>query len=354
MDKSIFEKIGLQLPEPENLNVTDAIPTGVLPLDIALGIGGFARGRFVGLGGLQSTGKSTLAVNLAKHNILAGGTSIIFDTEAVYERSRLLQLGVSEDIIDGDKLIVINNWGIDKKTKELSLLTIETICYWVVKLLKATKPEDKLLIVWDTISGTPVDKELDMNFDHEKLMGKHARELSYFFRQIPSLLLQANATMLGIVQPKIDPMSGATSYLGERVVKFHSSQIVMLRKYAQDENRLVVNAEIVKNKVATAYKKVQLVYLVKAGKFDGISNLPEFVKGYGYSFGKTFVKVKKDFMTIFRQEKEGVEKWVMSKLERPIPYVLYPTDDILVTSNDDDEESDVSATPLFKTEPVED
>jgi hypothetical protein len=160
--------------------------------------------------------------------------------------------------------------------------------------------------------------------------------------------------MLGIVQPKIDPMSGATSYLGERVVKFHSSQIVMLRKYSQDENRLVVTAEVVKNKVATAYKKVQLTYLIKAGRFDGISGLPEFVKGNGYSFGKTFVKSKKDFMTIFRQEKAEVEKWVRSKLERPIPYVLYPMDDIPVTNDDDDEETDVSTTSLFKTEPVED
>ncbi|MEM3846750.1 MAG: hypothetical protein QXU98_13730 [Candidatus Parvarchaeota archaeon] len=321
-EQDIFEKAGIFVPSTQFADVKDVIPSGILPLDLCLNTGGVARGRFAAFVGIPSIGKSTIVAYLARNNILAGGTSIIFDTEDTYELDRLERLGITKEL--QKKLIVINSWGNDKKSGLLKPLTVETIGTWLTKLLRVAQKSDKLAIFWDTISSTPVDKELEEDFDHEKLMGKHSRELSYFFRLIPSLLLESQSTLVAVLQPKTDPLAyGSTTYIGEKVIKFHASQIIMMQKYSQDENKIVVKATVTKNKVATAYKTAQISYFIKEGVFDAISSIPEFVSGNGYSFGKTKVTSRKEFNKILIAEKENIEQWVTNKLEKKIPYKLY-------------------------------
>ncbi|MEM0201430.1 MAG: hypothetical protein QXD23_03420 [Candidatus Micrarchaeaceae archaeon] len=326
-EQDIFEKAGIFVPPTQLADVKDAIPSSILPLDLCLNIGGIARGRFAAFVGIPSIGKSTIVAYLARNNILAGGTSIIFDTEDTYELDRLEKLGITKEL--QKKLIVINSWGSDKKSGLLKPLTVETIGTWLIKLLRVSQKTDKLAIFWDTISSTPVDKELEEDFDHEKLMGKHSRELSYYFRLIPSLLLESQSTLVAVLQPKTDPLAyGGTTYIGEKVIKFHASQIIMMQKYSQDENKIVVKATVTKNKVATAYKTAQISYYIKEGMFDSISSIPEFVSGNGYLFGKTKVTSKKEFNKILIAEKENIEQWMMDKLEKKIPYKLYINDTI--------------------------
>ncbi len=336
-DKSIFERAGVEVPQDISIEVTDVIPTGILPLDMILGIGGFARGRMASIIGIPSIGKSTITVNLARINALQGGTTIIFDTEETYEPYRMNMLGVTPELMK--KIIVINHWGLNPKTKEINMLTVESVHQWIVKLLKVAKRSDKLLIILDTISGLATEVETDLSKDHEKYMGKHSRELSYFYRLLPSLIAASNATFIVVAQPKVDPMNmGAQTYLGEKPIKFHSSQIINLQKYSQDPNRIVSKATITKNKLATAYKSAMLNFYIDIGMFDAISNIPELVKGNGYAFNKTTTRSRKDFNKLLKAEKQGLEEFVMSKLERKFQYHIYPYDtDIELTDIEEGE-----------------
>jgi recombination protein RecA len=267
VEKDIYSKLGITtLAEELNSDVRAVLPLNLLPLDVATGIGGLPRGRFVAVIGQFSTCKSTLALLAISNNQADGGTTLIVDTENVYEKSRMEEYGI--DITD-PKVHIIQD------------VTIEKLNNILGDILRATKVEDKLLIVWDTVSATPVNAELEPGVDPKKIIGTHARLISAMFRGINSLLTTTQSTMLLVAQPKIDPMMGTVSFIGEKPVKFHASIIVDLSKQSADEARMVVRFKVTKNKVAPPFKAGQISYYQNGG-MDYLSSFDPFVSSTAF------------------------------------------------------------------------
>jgi len=337
---SLFEK--LQIPTVEETDVsevTEVIPTNIIPLDIALGIGGFPRGRLSAIVGAYSTGKSSIGVILARNNLRLGGKTLIIDTEFTYEKFRLTQFNVP---INSKDIAVLQNWKGD-------VLTAEKTEAVLITTLKVAKPEDKLLIIWDTISSTPLEAELTDREDKDKLMGRHSRILSRLLRTIPKDIAEKNVTIVMIVQPKIDPMTGTTTYLGEKPIKFHSSILVNLSRYSKDESKMVVGFDIQKNKCAPPFTKGKFTFYLHSG-IDYISGWDAAVgKATAfYQLGDVSVKRTESGLLLLKK-KTLVETIVTEKLFRRIPYrVLLEENDVYAyrpTTNGIDEiEEDVDDT----------
>ena len=315
---SLFEK--LQIPTVEETSVsevTEVIPTNIIPLDIALGIGGFPRGRLSAIVGTYSTGKSSLGIILARNNLRLGGKTLIIDTEFTYEKFRLAQFNVP---VDSKDIAVLQNWKGD-------VLTAEKTEAVLITTLKVARPQDKLLIVWDTISSTPLEAELTDREDKDKLMGRHSRILSRLLRTIPKDLAEKNVTIVMIVQPKIDPMTGTTTYLGEKPIKFHSTILVNLSRYSKDESKMIISFDVQKNKCAPPFTKGKFIFYLQAG-IDYISGWSEATGKASafYQLGDTSVKRTESGLLLLKK-KNLVETMVTEKLFRRIPYQILLTGD---------------------------
>jgi len=315
--KDLFSELGIDVfTKQVTSEVTEVLPTNILPLDIALGVGGLPRGRMITLTGQYATGKSTLCTLLAALNQRVGGKTIIFDTEGAYEFFRMKQVGV--DVERGDVAIVQHQVASDG----LWPLTMEYVEKVIRSAIELAKPEDKLLIIWDTVSATPVQAEVIGNVDSDKLIGKHARVLSHIFRIQPAMLLKKRVTLLCVAQPKTDPLTGATEYLGSKPLRFHSSVIIDLSRYSKDEKKQIIKFYVSKNKVAVPYTKGQYTYYFQTG-IDFISSLPKFVgKSTSHYVWNDKAVLRTQSLQLLLEKKEEIESWVTSQLYRKIPYKI--------------------------------
>lgn len=319
MSDSIFEKLHIPTIEEETISeVTEVIPTNVIPLDIDSGIGGIPRGRITTIVGTYSTGKSTLGMMIARSNQRLGGKTLILDTEFTYEKFRLKQLNVKE----GKDIAILQEWKGD-------VLTMEKIESVMLTVLRSAQKEDKLLIIWDTISSTPLEAELSEKEDKDKLVGRHSKIASRMLRSILKELTERNVTLLMILQPKTDPILGTTTFLGEKPVKFHSSIIINLSRYSKDDTKMVIAYEYQKNKCAIPFKKGKITYYLDSG-FDYISGWERAI-GKATAFytlnGKTVPRTRSAELLV--EKKDLIEELVTKSLYRPLRYrVLVNTEDI--------------------------
>jgi len=327
----LFETLGIAPVDSDlKTDVKEVIPTNIIPLDIATGVGGIPRGRMTSIIGKYSTCKSTISILLARSNHMLGGKTIILDTENTYESTRLKSLGV-----DPKSVAILTSY------KEDVGFTMETASEFILSAAKLAKPEDKLLIIWDTISSTPLAAEVaeEVDFDSlKKLMGTHSRMLSRLLRAVPKTFVDNNVTFVMVVQPKIDPMTGSTTYLGELPIKFHSSMIIQLSTFSKEEKRMTIQFEIVKNKVAPPSGRGKFIYYYKEG-VDYVSAWEPAVGKSAAHYTLDNVSVKRtESALLLRKKKELIEQLVLSSLARPIPYrVLIP--DMEQTRTTEEEEN---------------
>lgn len=340
MSDSIFDKLNIPTIEEETISeVTEVIPTNIIPLDIDSGIGGIPRGRITTIVGTYSTGKSTLGMMIARSNQRLGGKTLILDTEFTYEKFRLKQLNVKE----GKDIAILQEW----KGEVLTMEKIESI---MLTILRSAKKEDKLLIIWDTISSTPLEAELTEKEDKDKLMGRHSKIASRMLRSILKELTERNVTLLMILQPKTDPMLGTTTFLGEKPVKFHSSIIINLSRYSKDDTKMVIAYEYQKNKCAIPFKKGRIIYYLDSG-FDYVSSWEKAVGKASafYTLENVSVPRTKN-INLLVQKKDIIERLVTESLYRNIPYKILVTDDDMIPKTDDRPTSSKEQTEEFITE----
>lgn len=311
----LFDKLGLKPLCDENVaEVTSVLPTNIIPLDVALGIGGFPRGRISTIIGQPSVGKSSICARLISNNQKCGGYTLIIDSEFSYEIVRLKQFGV--DVSD-KKLAILREYN----GEPVCLEDVEKI---FKEILKTVTPKEKMLIICDTLSGLPVRTELEGDRDPEKVIGVHSRVLSRMFRIITNLIAETQTTFIIVAQPKIDPMFGNATFIGEKPIKFHSSIIVDFSRESKDEKRMNIKFNVTKNKVATPFKTGKFTYFLNLNKFDYISNYVDFVgksAQHYYWSQKPYPKTSAELLLI--DNKKEVESLIRSKLERPLDYQIY-------------------------------
>ncbi|MGD0966777.1 MAG: recombinase RecA [Candidatus Aquilonibacter sp.] len=222
----------------------EVVPSGSIALDLALGVGGYPRGRIVEIYGPESSGKTTLALHAIAEAQKNGGTAAFIDVEHALDPNYAAALGV-----DLDNLLVSQ-----PDTGEQALEIAEML----------TRSNAVDVIVVDSVAAlvTKAELEGDMGDAH---VGLQARLMSQALRKLTAAISRSKAVMIFINQlrEKVGVMFGSPETTsGGRALKFYASIRVDVRKLeqikvGQDVVGSRTRAKVVKNKVAPPFRQAE-------------------------------------------------------------------------------------------------
>lgn len=233
----------MKLGEYKTVSV-DAIPTGALSLDIALGIGGIPRGRIIEIFGPESSGKTTLSLHIIAEAQKLGGDAAFIDAEHALDPVYAKNLGVNID-----ELIVSQ-----PDTGEQALEIAEA-------LVRSGAID---LIVVDSVAALVPKAEIDGDMG-DAHVGLQARLMSQALRKLAGVVNKSNATIIFINQlrEKVGIMFGNPETTpGGRALKFYSSVRLDIRKAEniKQDGEVVgsrVKVKVIKNKVAPPFREAE-------------------------------------------------------------------------------------------------
>jgi recombination protein RecA len=222
----------------------DAISTGSIGLDIALGVGGLPRGRVVEIYGPESSGKTTIAIHVIAEAQKKGGICAFIDAEHAFDSAYAQKLGVDIDNL----LISQPDYG------EQALEIADRL------ILSAALD----VVVIDSVAALVPKAELDGEMGDSK-MGLHARLMSQAMRKLTATISKTNTICIFINQlrEKIGIMFGnPETTTGGNALKFYASVRLDIRRLAQikDGEQAVgnhVKVKVVKNKVAPPFRSAE-------------------------------------------------------------------------------------------------
>jgi recombination protein RecA len=220
----------------------DVIPSGSLGLDIALGVGGYPRGRVIEIYGPESSGKTTLALHAIAEAQKKGGIAAFVDAEHAFDRYYAQSLGV-----DVENLIISQP---DYGEQALEI---------VDNLIRSGAID---IVVVDSVAALTPKSEIEGEMGDSK-MGLHARLMSQALRKLTSSISKTNSTVIFINQlrEKIGVMFGnPETTTGGNALKFYASQRLDVRKSTaikDSQGNVIGNktkVKVVKNKVAPPFR----------------------------------------------------------------------------------------------------
>lgn len=315
LQEKFGEGIIMRLGDVRKVDV-EAIPSGSVSLDMALGIGGVPRGRIIEIYGPESSGKTTLTLHIVANAQKAGGIAAFVDAEHALDPEYAKKIGVD-----------INNLLISQPdTGEQALDIVETL----------VRSNSVAVIVVDSVAALVPKAEIEGEMGDQHV-GRQARLMSQALRKLTAIIARSNVTVIFInqIRMKIGVMFGnPETTTGGNALKFYASVRIEIRRAAQikKDDSVVgnrVNVKVVKNKVAPPFRTAEFDIMYNEGISQSGDILDTGVKlevikksGNSYLFGEVKLGVGREVAKAFLKSNQTIlqeiEKAIMDKVKESV------------------------------------
>lgn len=304
----------MKLGEKPKVDI-DAISTGSIGLDAALGVGGLPRGRIIEIFGPESSGKTTLSLHVVAEAQKKGGICAFIDAEHAMdpEYSRKLGVKIEELLIS------------QPDTGEQALEIVES-------LVRSGKID---VIVVDSVAAlTPKDEiEGDMGAHH---VGKQARLMSQALRKLTSIVAKSKTIVIFINQIRMQigvTFGNPETTPGGKALKFYTSVRIDIRRIAQIKKAEEVvgsriRVKVVKNKVAAPFRQTEfdLMYnegISREGEIIALGEKHNIISktGNSYSYGETKLGRGYDSTRQFLRENTKIAGEILKEIRKKLEEV---------------------------------
>ena len=308
----------MRLREGEAVEDIQTVSTGSLGLDIALGVGGLPRGRVIEIYGPESSGKTTLTLQVIAEMQKTGGTCAFVDAEHALDPQYAQKLGVNlQDLLISQP-----------DTGEQALEIVDS-------LVRSGAVD---LIVIDSVAALTPKAEIEGDMG-DSLPGLQARLMSQALRKLTATIKKANCMVIFInqIRMKIGVMFGSPeTTTGGNALKFYASVRIDIRRIGSIKkgDEVIGNetkVKVVKNKVAPPFKDA--VFDILYG--EGISRLGEIIDlgvqtkivdkaGAWYSYSGEKIGQGRDNTREFLRENPDLAREIENKIREQLGIVLLP------------------------------
>ncbi|MCQ2608788.1 MAG: recombinase RecA [Bacteroidales bacterium] len=288
------------------------IPSGSIGLDMALGIGGYPRGRVIEIYGPESSGKTTLAIHAIAEAQKKGGLAAFIDAEHAFDRFYAENLGV-----DVDNLYISQP---DNGEQALEIAD---------QLIRSGAID---IIVIDSVAALTPKAEIEGDMGDSK-MGLHARLMSQALRKLTSVIDKTSTTVIFINQlrDKLGVMFGnPETTTGGNALKYYASVRLDVRRVGQikDGDNVIGNrtrVKVVKNKVAPPFRSTEFDIMFG----EGVSIIGEIIdmgvelnvikkSGSWFSYGETKLAQGRDAVKTLLSDNEELRNEIEAKIREAL------------------------------------
>ena len=318
IDKQFGKGSIMRLGEGEAVEDIQTVSTGSLGLDIALGVGGLPRGRVIEIYGPESSGKTTLTLQVIAEMQKTGGTCAFVDAEHALDPQYAQKLGVNlQDLLISQP-----------DTGEQALEIVDS-------LVRSGAVD---LIVIDSVAALTPKAEIEGDMG-DSLPGLQARLMSQALRKLTATIKKANCMVIFInqIRMKIGVMFGSPeTTTGGNALKFYASVRIDIRRIGSIKrgDEVIGNetkVKVVKNKVAPPFKDATFDILYG----EGISRLGEIIDlgvqtkivdkaGAWYSYSGEKIGQGRDNTREFLRENPDLAREIENKIREQLGIVLLP------------------------------